>query len=346
MTVEPFKAHPSYILKHPQSEPGSMLNSRVALVGLRSFPSSLFISALTLLLTWPSVVGAQGPTLPYEVDADFFQLPKGWNFGQTPGAAVKENGNIVIFTRDAHALLEFDSDGKFIRELAHGQFEGPHGLRIDRHGNIWTTDTRTHLVLKMDQDGRVEMVLGIKGQAGIMIDTLGLHGHRFNMPTDVAFDSLDNIYVSDGYGNSRIVKFAPDGVFLKAWGEKGDGPGQFSTPHSIWVDGSNRVWVADRDNSRIQIFDTEGSLIKIWDEVGRPWGFAPAHDGHVWMADGTANRIVKLDLSGNILGSFGRGGRAVGSLGWAHYLVELEDGSIIVAEIVSHRPQRFVRTQE
>jgi DNA-binding beta-propeller fold protein YncE len=113
-------------------------------------------------------------------------------------------------------------------------------------------------------------------------------------------------------------------------------------PHSVWVDPNDRVWVADRNNRRIQIFDTQGIVLDVWDDVGTPWGFAPASDGNVWMADGTANEIVKLSLDGEILESFGEGGRVVGKLGWCHFLVELADNSIVVAEIVGHRPQRFV----
>lgn len=291
-----------------------------------------------------STASAQPMTLDYGVDPDFFQLPVGWNFGQTPGVAQTDDGHILIFTRDAHALLEFDEDGRFMRELAPGQFQTPHGLRVGPAGNIWTTDVGNHLVLKLNRDGRVLMVLGVKNQAGIVLDTLGLFAHRFNMPTDIAFDSNRNIYISDGYGNYRVVKFAPTGEFVKAWGERGSEPGQFDLPHSIWVDPDDRIWVADRSNRRVQIFDTDGNVLEVWDHLGVPWGFAPASDGTVWMADGTANRIVKLNLSGELLGTFGEGGRAIGKLGWAHFLVELRDRSLVVAEIVSHRPQRFVPT--
>lgn len=283
--------------------------------------------------------------LPFEVDSDFFKLPAGWNFGQTPGAALLPNGNILIFTRTEHALLEFEPDGRFVRELAHGMFTGPHGLRVDRHGNIWTTDTVTHLVYKFDGNGRKLLVLGVKGQAGFEIvpgENKGLHAHLFNKPTDVAFDAQDNIYVSDGYGNSRVVKFDADGNYLMAWGEHGTEPGQFDLPHSIYVDPDQRVWVADRDNERLQIFDTDGNLLKVLTGLGWPWGLAAASDGNLWMADGTNNRIIKIDHDGNLLSRFGEPGRAKGKLGWVHYLVETSDGSLIVGEIVSERPQRFV----
>lgn len=304
----------------------------------------LFLAVAIHLAVAPPKTDAQDPpTLAYEVDPDFFQLPEGWNFGPTPGAAKTSDGHILIFTRDEHALLEFAEDGTFVRELAPGQFMTPHGLRVGPGGAIWVTDIGHQLVLKLDRAGRKQMVLGIRGNAGLAIDTLGLWSPLFDKPTDVAFDSDGNIYVSDGYGNSRVVKYSADGEYLSEWGEHGSAPGQFNLPHTIYVDPSDRVWVGDRNNHRIQIFDTNGNLLEMWDHVGYPWGFEPAADGNVWMADGTANRIVKLSLDGVILGTFGQPGRAVGRLGWAHYLTEMPDGSIIVAEIVAQRASRYVR---
>jgi DNA-binding beta-propeller fold protein YncE len=300
---------------------------------------ALFILATAL----GSAAVAQNPDqLDYTVDGDFFHLPEGWNFGPTPGAARTPDGNILIFTRGPHALLEFTSEGAFVRELAHGQFDTPHGLRVDREGNIWTTDIVHQLVIKFDRDGRKQMVLGIRGNAGFEIDTLGLQAKLFDKPTDVAFDSEGNVYVSDGYGNSRVVKYTADGEYVSEWGEHGSEPGQFNLPHTIYVDPDNRVWVGDRNNHRIQIFDTEGALLEVLDHVGYPWGLSPSLDGNVWMADGTANRIVKLSHEGEILGAFGEPGRTTGKLGWVHYLTELPDGSVIVAEIVSHRASRYV----
>ena len=217
--------------------------------------------------TSPTV--AQNDQLWYVADPGFFHLPDGWNFGPTPGAAHTPDGNILIFTRGSHALLEFDEDGTFVRELAHGQFETPHGLRIDSDGNIWTTDIGQHLVVKFDRDGRKLMVLGVRRNAGFEIDTLGLHAKLFDKPTDVAFDRDGNVYVSDGYGNSRVVKYTSEGEYLMEWGEPGSEPGQFNLPHTIYVDSDNRVWVGDRNNQRIQIFDTVGKLIKVLDD-GRP----------------------------------------------------------------------------
>ena len=288
---------------------------------------------------------AQIEQLGYEVDPGFFQLPDGWNFGPTPGAARTPDGNILIFTRGPHALLEFDAEGTFVRELAHGQFETPHGLRVDAEGNIWTTDIAQQLVIKFDRDGRKQMVLGIRGNAGFEIDTLGLHAKLFDKPTDVAFDSDGNVYISDGYGNSRVVKYTSDGEYVMEWGEHGSEPGQFNLPHTIYVDSSNRVWVGDRNNHRIQVFDTDGNLLEVWDHVGYPWGLSlrRCRRQHVWMADGISRsgREAEPRRRNPWMCSVSPAGPSASSVG-VHYLTELPDGSLIVAEIVSHRASRYL----
>ena len=308
-----------------------------------------FTVGYLLSVIWVAVLfapaNAQPAMLDYQVDADFFKLPEGWNFGPTPGAVQRDDGNILIFTRGEHALLEFTSSGQFVRELAHGQFETPHGLRLDADGNIWTTDVASNLVIKFDPNGRKQMVLGLRGLSGVVYDTLGLYGRLFDKPTDIAFDSKGDVYISDGYGNFRVVKYTADGEYVTEWGERGTEPGQFDLPHSIFVDSRDRVWVADRNNSRIQVFDSDGNVLEVWDHLGTPWGFAAASDGNVWVADGSNDRVAKVTLDGEMLGTFGEPGRAPGKLGWAHFLTELADGSIVVAEIVSHRPQRFVMGQ-
>ena len=297
-----------------------------------------------IVLVSISFVEAQDiPILPFEADADFFQLPAGWNFEQTPGVAVNSAGHIYVFTRGDHALLEFDSDGNYVGELGHGLFDTPHGLRVDRDDNVWVTDLVRQQVLKLSPTGRILMAFGINRAApGTMIDANGLKAVVFDKPTDIAFDRHGNIYVSDGYGNSRVVKFDSDGNFVKDWGEFGSGPGDFNLVHGILVDAKDRVWVADRNNSRVQLFDLDGNFLEEWTHVGWPWGFAQASDGNVWMADGTNNRVIKLSLDGEILGSFGEPGKHPGQLGWVHYLTETADGSILVGEIVNQRPQRFV----
>lgn len=299
--------------------------------------------SLTIFLSFGAVSAQDLPELSFAADSGFFKLPEGWNFGQTPGVAVNSQGHIYVFTRMPHALLEFDAGGNYVGELAAGLFQTPHGLRVDADDNIWVTDLGLQQVLELNPKGRILMVFGVKGAAGTMIDHDGLKAPVFDKPTDVAFDRHGNIYVSDGYGNSRVVKFDADGNFVKAWGELGSGPGDFNLPHSILVDSRDRVWVADRNNSRIELFDLDGNFLEQWTHVGWPWGFQQAADGNVWMADGTNNRIIKLGLDGSILGVFGEPGKHSGQLGWVHFLTEAGDGAILVGEIVNQRPQRFIR---
>lgn len=281
------------------------------------------------------------PHLPYSPVNDFFALPSGANFGEAAGVAVNSRGHIFVFHRGEHPLMEFDPGGKFVRSLGDALFTTPHGLRVDAQDNLWTTDVGSHLVLKLNSEGRVLLVLGRKGVAGEEINPAGVT--LFNKPSDVAFDSAGNIYVSDGYGNSRVVKFDKKGKFLTTWGTKGTGPGQFDLPHAIVVDRRGRVFVADRQNSRIQLFDSRGNYQTEWKHLGQPWGLALAHDGTLFVADGLANRVVKADLSGNVLGAFGGPGKAPGEFLFAHAIALGPRDDVYVSEILNWRVQKFVK---
>jgi DNA-binding beta-propeller fold protein YncE len=277
------------------------------------------------------------PELPYRVAPNFFQLPVGMNFGEASGVALDANGHIFLFQRGKPMLAEFDGNGKFLRSVGEGLFDHPHGLRIDSDGNIWTTDDGNHLVLKLDRDGRVLLVLGRK-DSGAEADWL------FNKPTDLAFGKNGDIFVADGYGNSRIMKFDRDGRFLKSWGSFGAGPGEFSLPHSIVIDQQDHVYVADRENKRIQIFDLEGRFLKQWTGIGYPYGLFITPDQHIWMADGGYDRIVELDTNGKILGAVGEPGHAAGQFAWAHLLAVGPDRKIYVADVLNWRFQVLVPT--
>lgn len=281
------------------------------------------------------------PQLPYSPVPDFFALPPGANFGECAGVAVNSKGHVFVFHRGERPLMEFDANGKFIRSVDDGLFTTPHGLRVDAQDNLWTTDVGSHVVLKLNAEGRVLLVLGRKGAAGEEIAGVGVT--LFNKPSDVAFDRAENIYVSDGYGNSRVVKFDKNGKFLTTWGAKGTGPGQFDLPHAIVVDGRGRVIVADRQNSRIQVFDTNGNYQTEWKHLGQPWGLALARDGNLFVADGQANRVVKADLSGNILGRFGGPGKAPGEFLYAHAVAVGPQDELYVGEILNWRVQKFVK---
>lgn len=295
---------------------------------------SLAIIALAFATT-----SAEQPVaeLPYRIVPAFFQLPEDWQPGEASGVAVNSAGHIFLFQRAKPMLTEFDKNGKFVRELGEGLFTHPHGLRIDRDDNIWTTDDGSHIVLKLDRDGRVLLVLGRKGTAA-EADWL------FNQPTDVAFGKDGEIFVADGYGNSRVVKFDRQGNFLKSWGHFGSGPGEFNLPHSVVVGQDGRVYVGDRENKRIQIFDAEGNFLKEWTGIGFPYGLFITRDQHIWMADGGYNRIVELDSNGKILGAIGEPGHAPGQFAWAHFLALDQDRRLYVADVLNWRFQVFAPT--
>ncbi len=274
-------------------------------------------------------------SLDYHLEEGFFKLPPGITFGESTGVAIDKRGHIYVFNRGTDPLMEFTEQGDYVQTLAKGIVASAHGLRIDRHGNIWITDVANHTVLRLDKEGHVTMVLGRKGTADETEDL-------FNQPTDVAFGPDDEIFISDGYGNSRIVKLDKYGHFMKAWGKRGDGPGEFFTPHSLVVGPDNLLYVADRDNLRLQIFDLEGNYIAQWKHAGAPWCLDVAVDGTLWMTDGYANRVVHMDRSGNLLGTFGKPGRSAGFLSFAHGIAAGRSGEVYVSEILSWRVQKFV----
>lgn len=292
------------------------------------------------LLAALALLAQTGPNdakeLPYKVVPGWPELPAGWNLGETASVDTDSRGHVYVFNRGPHALLEFDPAGKFVREIGEGLFVSAHSVRIDAQENIWTVDVDGHVVLKLNPQGRVQLVLGWKNRPGT-------NESSFNRPTDVAFASNGDIFVSDGYVNSRVMKFSKEGRFLKTWGKKGTGPGEFNLPHAVIVDSRGRVYVGDRENRRIQIFDTDGNFIREWTHLGSPWGLHITPDQTIYMADGYANRVLKLDLEGNVLGTLGSPGKLPGQFAYAHHLAVGKSEEVYVAEILNWRVQKFVR---
>ncbi len=296
---------------------------------------SLRIALLVSVVAPLQVLGADFPKLALRYVADWPQLPQGVNFGITTGVGVDSANNVYVFNRGPDPVLCFDSSGKYLRTWGRGLLNDSHGLAVDADDNIWVTDIGSHVVVKFNSMGRVLMVLGQKG-------TPGESETQFNMPTHVAFGPSGKVYVSDGYGNSRIVKFTARGEYVTAWGKKGKGPGEFNAPHSLAVDGQGQVYVGDRENHRLQIFDSEGHFLAEWTHLGSPWGLYMGSDGLLYMCDGYNNRVLKLDLEGNVLGSFGEEGRAPGRFAFAHHLTLGKKGELYVAEIQNWRVSKFI----
>jgi len=256
----------------------------------------------------------EGGLLKYRVNIRFGEepdtMPAGWKFGRVSAVATDSAGKVYVFQRGLKAdpIIVFDAKGAFLRSWGKGMFGNPHGMRVDRDDNVWVTDNGDHQVMKFTKEGRLLLTLGVKGKPGTDEKT-------FNKPTDIAFTKSGDFYVSDGYGNSRVVKFSRDGNYLFSWGKLGTGPGEFHIPHSVAVDSRGIVYVCDRENNRIQIFDPNGKLLRVWTHLGATQNIfiTPADD--VWIIthrnnvenvtyDTLAGRIMHIDIeTGKILGS-------------------------------------------
>jgi len=284
-----------------------------------------------------------GPPLPYAVDASWPQMPKGYNFGECSGVDVDKRGNVWVFNRGHWPVMEFDRRGKFVQAWSQDTFpvKSAHGLRVGPDGSLWLVDVDGHVIFKMSPEGRVLMILG---------NRQGVPGNNdaedaFNRPTNVAFRANGNFYVSDGYVNSRVLEFMPDGTYVRHWGRKGTGEGEFNLVHDVQVDSRGRVYVADRTNERVQVFDDTGKFLAQWNGIGAPWGlyYAPKEEA-IYMCDGRYDRIVKLNLEGQILGVLSSSGRTPGKISYAHSIsMDPEDGSLYTAEIKTWRVQKWVK---
>jgi len=224
---------------------------------------------------------------PYGPGEHWGKKADGSPYGSLGACVVDAKGNVWVADRcgqpDNNAckgrtedpIYELDSSGKQIKSFGSGIFTNPHGMDVDKNGNVWVTDTAEHIVVKFGPDGKVLLTLGKKGVKGTGTDV-------FNAPSDVLVAPNGDIFVEDGHGgetNSRIVKFAPDGKFIKTFGTKGTGPGELSSDmHSLAMDSKGRLFVADRGNARIQIFDQDGKFIDQWHQFGEPSGLAIVND--------------------------------------------------------------------
>jgi len=290
------------------------------------------------------------PEIPYESAPNPLKLPEHVYLGEAAGVAVNSKGHIFVFSRGGHTqLLEFDRDGSFTRTIGDDLygFVFAHTVRVDKDGNLWCVDEGSNMVIKFSPEGRVLMVLGRKPEAVERPDPGEPRPSRpewmFDRPTDVAWDAAGDIFVSDGYGNSRVVKYDKDGNWVKAWGKRGAAPGEFHTPHSIAIDAAGKVYVGDRENRRIQVFDTDGNFLEQWTNVGAPWALCitPAPHQVLYSSDSVPGRIYKLDLKGNILGAFGKAGKQLGQFGWVHEIACPSENLLYVGELLNWRVQKL-----
>ena len=201
----------------------------------------------------------------YRVIDNWAKLPEGWELKDVGAVAIDSKDRVYVFNRGEHPMIVFDSDGNFIKSWGEGTFPRAHGLHIDEHDHLYCTDDGGHFVRKCDTEGRVLLEIGIPGTP-----TPYMSGRPFHRCTHTALSPKGEIYVSDGYGNARIHKYSPDGKLLMSWGEPGTDPGQFNIPHNIATDADGWVYVADRENHRVQVFDGNGRYETQWNNMHRP----------------------------------------------------------------------------
>ena len=303
------------------------------------------------------------PEIPFQSVPNFLKMPPNLYLGEGIGVATNSKGHIFVYTRSQLTrLFEFDARGNFIREIGEGLygFAFAHAVRVDSQDNIWAVDEGSNMVIKFNPEGRVLMVLGRRPEPLDLLLTPPPSApqpgqYTFDRPTDVAWDAAGNIFVSDGYGNSRVVKYDKNGRFIASVGTKGSGPGQLNLPHTIATDAKGNVYVGDRSNARIQVFDNDLTFKTIYDKVGAPWALCVTPGPHQYLYSSNSNpdsnsaeqnavtgEIYKMELDGTILGRFGAPGKQLGQFSTVHEIDCRNPNEILVSEITAWRVQKIV----
>ena len=299
------------------------------------------------------------PEISYESVPNFLKMPPNLYLGEGIGVATNSKGHIFVYTRSqATRLFEFDQKGNYVREIGEGLygFAFAHAVRVDPQDNIWAVDEGTNMIIKFNPEGRVVMVLGRRPEPDApMIATPSPESYVFNRPTDIAWDPAGNIFISDGYGNSRIVKYDKNGRFLKSAGSRGSEPGQLNLPHTIAADAKGNVYVGDRSNARIQVFDNDLNLKSVYDKVGAPWAVCITPGPHQYLYTSNSNpdnnnsqimavtgEVYKMELDGTILGKFGKPGKKLGEFSTVHEIDCRNENELLVSEITGWRVQKIV----
>src|SRR6266705_1375852 len=334
---------------------------------------------VVLLLAAPHFARAQDPTpaqmtarakarnvpeIPFESVPNFLKLPPNLYLGEGIGVATNSKGHIFVYTRSQDTrLFEFDQTGKYVREIGEGLygFVFAHAVRVDPEDNIWAVDEGSNMIIKFNPEGRVVLLLGRRPEAveGAPAPAGGspaaTEPYVFNRPTDVAWDAAGNIFVSDGYGDSRVVKYDKNGRFIKSAGTRGNQQGQLNLPHTMATDALGNVYIGDRSNARVQVFDNDLNFKAIYDQVGSPWAVCISPGPHQYLfvsnsiPDNGDSRlaaqtgeIYKMELDGTILGKFGKAGKAPKEFSTVHEIDCRNPNELFVSEITSWRVQKII----
>ena len=280
----------------------------------------------------------------YCVEPNWQTMPPGYEWREVAAVTVDGNDNVYVFNRGEHPMMVFDKDGNFVKSWGEGVFSRAHGVSLGPDNTLYCSDDGDHTVRQCTLDGEVLMTIGIPGKPAPLFS-----GDPFNRCTHTATDpKTGDIYVSDGYGNSRVHKYSPDGKLLFSWGAPGTDPGEFSIAHNIVTDADGYVYVADRENHRIQIFDANGKFEEQWPNVHRPCGLYISPEQHIYVGElgwgmgvqrnvpNIGPRVSVLDRRGNTLARLGNGyGTDVGQFISPHGIAVDSAKNIYVGE-VSH----------
>jgi hypothetical protein len=340
--------------------------------------TTLKIVTVTLSGAWLAAsVFAQSsaPEIKFDSVANAVQLPSGLYLGEVAGVATNSKGDIFVYTRTGHPtvtigtmrpfahgssrLLQFDRSGKYVREIGKDTygFMAASQVRVDPSDNVWAVDEMSNMVMKFDPEGRVAMLLGRKAESEFIPprvpggDGAGQQTDLFNRPTDVAWDAAGNIFVADGAGNARIAKFDKDGKFVKSWGKRGSGPGEFANVLSVAVDAQGNVYAGDGGNKRIQVFDNNGVFKTAISNFGNAQAMCITRgsnpvlyvsNSNPWNDIDSAGEIYRMRLDGTVLGKFGRAGRLLKEFGAVNSIDCRTENTLFVGELANLRVQKLV----
>ena len=315
------------------------------------------VAALGVLLLLGSTLAAQRPSDPallipetappleYVPVANPVTLPEGTKMGATAAVAFDARGHLFVLARGGTSFFEFNPAGAYVRSFGEPMTRA-HGLRIDREGNLWATDVGAHTVMKFNARGEQVMSIGVKGEAGNWDEAAG--ERKLNQPNDIAIAANGDFFVVQGHqpgllkGDARVLKFDRTGKFIKSWGGKGKGPGQFDVAHGIAIDAKGLLWVMDRENQRIQVFDQEGKFVREMKYAGLPCSVDIGRE-FVYMVNGFAGQVLRMDLNGKVLAATGKPGTALGEFGEAHFLAVSPKDELYVADSVNGALVKFVK---
>lgn len=293
----------------------------------------------------------------YEVDASWPERPLRHPWEEVSGVTLDRQGRVWCLDRGKVPVQVFDAEGRLVQAWGHDRFRRPHQIELDRAGNVWVVDAGDHVVTKFTPEGEPLLTLGTPG-------TPGEDATHFNQPTGLAITPEGHLFVSDGYGNNRVVHFDAEGRYVHSWGGLGVRPGEFSLPHAIALDRRGRLYVADRNNARVQVFDQDGNFIDQWRNLIVPWDIEITPDDSVYVCGSSPMRWGKIPLPGTVLGvppkdqlvmrfdtdgrprelwTFPLGKEHVGELEWVHGLAVDAAGNLYLGDIQGRRLQKFTR---